>query len=127
MHAGIGLNDADRRPWLEAVAAWIDGQRAKSRPGIITCSALKRSYRDMIVGNRPEVRLVYLRGSRTLNAGRLAGRHGHFMPASLLQSQIDTLEEPGPDEDPLIIDIGPPAGQLAQEIIRLRGASEAII
>jgi ribose 5-phosphate isomerase A len=125
MHAGIGLTDADRQPWLEAVAAWIDGQRAKARPGIITCSALKRSYRDLIIGDRPEVRLVYLRGSRALIAQRLAGRHGHFTPASLLQSQIDTLEEPGPDEDPLIIDIGPPASQLADEIIRLLGASEA--
>ena len=73
------------------------------------------------------MRLVYLRGSRDLIAERLAGRHGHFMPASLLQSQIDTLEEPGPDEDPLIVDIGPPAGQVADEIIRLLGASVAIV
>jgi carbohydrate kinase (thermoresistant glucokinase family) len=127
MHAGIGLTDTDRQPWLEAVAAWIDGQRAKGRPGIITCSALKRSYRNIIIGDRAEVRLVYLRGSRALIAEHLAGRHGHFMPASLLQSQIDTLEEPGPDEDPLIIDIGPSAGQLVDEIIRLLGASAAIV
>jgi ribose 5-phosphate isomerase A len=127
MHAGIGLTDADRQIWLEAVAAWIDGQRAKARPGIITCSALKRSYRNIIIGDRAEVRLVYLRGSRALIAERLAGRHGHFMPASLLQSQIDTLEEPGPDEDPLVIDIGLPASQLAEDIIRLLGAFEAIV
>ena len=120
-------SNSDRQPWLNAVAAWIDGQRAKGQPGIITCSALKRSYRDMIIGDRPEVRLVYLRGSRALIAERLAGWHGHFMPASLLQSQFDTLEEPGPDEDPLIIDIGPPAGKLADEIIRLLGASVAIV
>jgi ribose 5-phosphate isomerase A len=126
MHAGIPLTDADRAPWLEAVAAWIDGQRAKGSPGIITCSALKRSYRDVIVGDRPEARLVYLRGSRALIAERLAGRHGHFMPADLLLSQIDTLEEPGPDEDPLIIDIGPPAWQLAEQIIRLLGTSQAM-
>src|SRR6516162_7507001 len=69
MHAGIALSDADRRPWLEAVAAWIDGQRAKRQPGIITCSALKRSYRQLIIGDRPEVRLVYLRGGRDLIAG----------------------------------------------------------
>ena len=82
MHAGIGLTDTNRQPWLELLAAWIDGQRAKGRPAIITCSALKRSYRDMIIGDRPEVRLVYLRGSRALIAGRLAGRQEHFMPAS---------------------------------------------
>ncbi len=126
MHAGISLTDADRQPWLEAVAAWIDGQRARKQPGIISCSALKRSYRQIIIGDRPEVRLVYLRGGRDLIAEHLAGRHGHFMPASLLQSQIDTLEEPDPGEDPLIVDVGPPAGQVAEEIIRLLGTSEAL-
>jgi ribose 5-phosphate isomerase A len=126
MHAGIPLTDADRQPWLERVAAWIDGQRAKKQPGIITCSALKRSYRQITIGDRPEVRLVYLRGGRDLIAQHLAGRDGHFMPASLLQSQIDTLEEPLPGEDPLTVDVGPPAGQVAEEIIRLLGASAAV-
>ena len=126
MHAGIALTDADRRPWLEAVAAWIDGQRAKRQPGIITCSALKRSYRQLIIGDRPEVRLVYLRGGRDLIAGRLAGRHNHFMPASLLQSQMDALEQPDPDEDPLTVDVGPPADQIAEEIIRLISASAMV-
>jgi ribose 5-phosphate isomerase A len=126
MHAGIPLSDADRQPWLERVAAWIDGQRAKKQPGIITCSALKRSYRRIIIGDRPEVRLVYLRGGRDLVAEHVAGRDGHFMPASLLRSQIDTLEEPGPGEDPLTIDLGRPAGQLAEEIIRLLGTSAKI-
>ena len=126
MHAGIALTDSDRQAWLEAVAAWIDGQRAKGQPGIITCSALKRSYRNLIIGDRTEVRLVYLRGSHALIAERLAGRHGHFMPASLLQSQFDTIEEPDRDEDPLIIDVGPPESQLAGEIIRLLSASVAI-
>jgi ribose 5-phosphate isomerase A len=126
MHAGLALTDADRQPWLEAIAAWIDGQRAKGLPGIITCSALKRSHRDIIIDGRPEARLVYLRGTRALIAQRLAGRHGHFMPADLLLSQVDTLEEPGPDEDPLIVDIGPPARQVAEEIIRLLGTSRRI-
>jgi carbohydrate kinase (thermoresistant glucokinase family) len=126
MHAGIALTDADRQPWLEAIAAWVDGQRAKGLPGIITCSALKRSYRDIIIGGRPEARLIYLRGTRALIAQHLAGRHGHFMPADLLLSQIDALEEPGPEEDPLIVDIGPPAREVAEQIIRLLGASKAI-
>jgi ribose 5-phosphate isomerase A len=126
MHAGIPLTDADRQPWLEAVAAWIDGQRAKKQPGIITCSALKRSYRRIIIGDRPEVRLVYLRGGRDVVAEHLAERHGHFMPADLLQSQIDTLEEPTPDEDPLTVDVGQPADRVADEIIRLLGASALV-
>ncbi len=123
MHAGIPLTDADREPWLKRVAAWIDGRRAAGQPGIITCSALKRSYRDVVVGDRPEVRLVYLRGGYDLIAERLAARSGHFMPPSLLQSQIDTLEEPAADEDPLTVDVGPPAGEVADEIIRLLGAA----
>jgi ribose 5-phosphate isomerase A len=130
MHAGIPLTDEDRLPWLERVAGWIDAQRAKKEPGIITCSALKRDYRRIIIGDRPEVRLVYLRGGKNLMAEHLAGRHGHFMPSSLLQSQIDTLEEPDPSEDPLIIDEGAspertPA-QIAGEIIHLLGASTIV-
>jgi len=126
MHAGLPLTDADRQPWLERVAAWVDGQRIARQPGIITCSALKRSYRRTVIGDRPEVRLVYLRGSRDVMAEHLAGRSGHFMPASLLQSQIDALEEPGPDEDPLIVDVGPSARQVAEEIIRQLGASATV-
>ncbi len=126
MHAGIPLTDADRQLWLERVAAWIDVQRAKKQPGIISCSALKRSYRQIIIGDRPEVRLVYLRGGRDLIAQHLGGRYGHFMPASLLQSQIDALEEPEPSDEPLTIDLGPPAGQIAEEIIRLLGATTVV-
>jgi ribose 5-phosphate isomerase A len=126
MHAGVPLTDEDRKPWLERVAAWIDGQRARKQPGIVTCSALKRSYRDIVIGDRPEVRLVYLRGGRDVIAEHLAGRHGHFMPPSLLQSQIDTLEEPGPDEDPLTVDVGPSAETVAEKIIRLLGASATV-
>jgi ribose 5-phosphate isomerase A len=123
MHAGIPLSDDDRRPWLAAAAAWIDGQRARKQPGIITCSALKRSYRRVVIGDRAEARLIYLRAGRDLLADRLAGRHGHFMPAGLLQSQIDTLEEPGPEEDPLVVDVVSPPDRLAEEIIRLLAAT----
>ena len=126
MHAGIPLTDADRRPWLERVAAWIDAQRARKEPGIITCSALKRSYREIIIGDRPEVRLVYLRGGRNLVAEHLAGRDGHFMLASLLQTQIDTLEEPDPSEEPLTVDAARPAEENAEGVIRLLGASAVV-
>ena len=126
MHAGIPLTDADRQPWLARVAAWIDAQRAKREPGIITCSALKRTYRQVIIGDRPEVRLVYLRGGRDLIAQHVAERQGHFMPASLLRSQIDTLEEPEPSEDPLTIDAGEPSNRIAEEIIRRLGAATVV-
>lgn len=117
MHAGIPLDDADRAPWLKAVAEWIDRQRARNTSGIITCSALKRSYRNIIIGDRPNVRVVYLRGSYKLIASRLARRHGHFMPASLLKSQFDALEEPAADENPLIVDIGSTPAKIVDSII----------
>lgn len=126
MHAGHALTDEDRKPWLERVAAWIDGQRRNRQPGIITCSALKRSYRQLVIGDRPEVRLVYLRGGRDVLAQHLAGRHGHFMPASLLQSQIDTLEEPSADEEPLTVDVGREPVEIAEEIIHLLSASAPV-
>lgn len=126
MQAGVPLTDADREPWLKRVAGWIDNQRARKQPGIISCSALKRAYRQIIIGDRPEVRLVYLRAGRDLLAEHAAGRRGHFMPASLLQSQIDTLEEPGPEEDPLTIDVRSSAAETAADIIRLLSASAAI-
>jgi carbohydrate kinase (thermoresistant glucokinase family) len=85
-------------PWLEAIARQIDRWRAERRHGIVACSALRRRYRDIIIGERPDVRLVYLCGDRTLIADRLAARHGHFMPASLLQSQFKALEEPALEE-----------------------------
>jgi carbohydrate kinase (thermoresistant glucokinase family) len=122
MKAGIPLTDADRQPWLARVAAWIDRQRANGQPGIITCSALKRSYRDIVIGDRPDVRLVYLRGSRDVIAARLANRKGHFMPASLLESQFAALEEPGPDENSLTVDIGGSPDEVADEIIRRIGS-----
>ena len=120
------LTDGDRQPWLERVAASIDSQRAKKQPGIITCSALKRAYRQFIIGDRPEVRLVYLRGGRDLIAEHVAGRRGHFMPASLLRSQIDTLEEPESKRRSLTIEASAPPDQIAEEIIRRLCAATVI-
>src|ERR1700733_10992136 len=126
MHAGIPLTDEDRLPWLERVAAWIDGQRAKKQPGIITCSALKKSYRQIVIGDRPQVRLVYLRGGHDLVAAHLSGGHGPFMPSALFRGQIDTLEEPDPGEDPLTVEVGESATQVADEIIRLLGTTATL-
>jgi carbohydrate kinase (thermoresistant glucokinase family) len=116
MRAGIALGDEDRVPWLRAVAARIDEWRERGQAGVITCSALKREYRDVIAGKRPEVRLVHLTAPPALIAERLAGRRGHFMPASLLESQLATLEPPGPDENALIVAVDAPVEFLVERI-----------
>jgi gluconokinase/shikimate kinase len=104
MAAAIPLTDEDRWPWLELVGAWIADQRAVGRPGIITCSALKKSYRDRIRGRGGDgIVFVFLDGSRERIAERLAARLGHFMPPGLLDSQIETLEAPGVDENVLVV------------------------
>jgi len=116
MHAGIPLDDEDRAPWLRAVAARIDEWRARGEAGVITCSALKRKYRDAIIGDRPEVRLVYLTAPPALIAERLAGRRGHFMPASLLESQLAALEPPDPDENALTMTVDAPVATVVERI-----------
>jgi carbohydrate kinase (thermoresistant glucokinase family) len=103
MHAGIPLTDEDRAPWLQAIKTWIDARVAASEPGLVTCSALRRTYRDTLVCGRSQVHLLYLKADPAVLQARLAQRTGHFMPASLLQSQLATLEEPGPDERPIVV------------------------
>jgi gluconokinase len=114
--AGIPLTDEDRWPWLDLVAAWIRDHTESGRPGIITCSALRRSYRDKLAGNN--VVFVHLAGSTHLIARRLSARIDHFMPATLLDSQVATLEPPDPDETVLSITAGRPPAEEAAEIIR---------
>ena len=116
MHSGIPLDDQDRIPWLQAIAQRIDQWRADRQHGVVTCSALKRSYREIIIGKRPDVRLVYLKGDRLLIAHRLAARHGHFMPAKLLDSQFAALEEPSREERAITIEVGKPPALLVDEI-----------
>jgi gluconokinase len=118
MRGGIALTDADRVPWLHKIAEQIDGWRARGECGVLTCSALKRSYRDIIIGDRHDVVLVYLKGSRDLIHRRMAARHEHFMPIALLDSQFATLEEPTPDEHPIIVDVGGKPAEIVQEIVR---------
>jgi len=117
MRSGVPLDDADRLPWLEAIATQIDRWCAEGKHGVITCSALKRRYRDVIIGGRPEVRLVFLQGERELVADRLAARLGHFMPPTLLESQFAALEEPDPEERPVIVSIREPPQLLAERIM----------
>lgn len=118
MSAGTPLTDEDRWPWLHAIAAVIDTWRAEGTNGIVTCSALKRAYRDILIGSRPNVRLVHLAGDKALIATRMAARKGHFMPTALLDSQFATLEPPRPDENPIVVDIGPEPEEIAAEIAR---------
>ena len=124
MHNGIPLTDEDRWPWLDAVAAWIDKTRRSGEHGVIACSALKRRYRDVLNGNRADVRLVYLKGDETLIARRIATRHEHFMPRSLLHSQFDALEEPGPDENPIIVSIEPHPREIVARILSAMNMAE---
>ena len=118
MRRGTPLTDADRMPWLRKIAAEIDGWRARGECGVLTCSALKRSYRDIIIGDRRDVVLLYLRGSRELIHQRMVARHGHFMPVALLDSQFATLEEPTPAEHPIIADVSGRPADIAHEIVR---------
>jgi gluconokinase len=124
MHKGIPLTDEDRWPWLHAIQAWIDKTRGEGGHGVIACSVLKRRYRDVLIGDRADVSLVYLRGSEELIARRIATRHEHFMPPSLLHSQFVALEEPGPDESPITISIEPRPSQIVAQILSVLNAGE---
>ena len=119
MHAGHPLTDEDRWPWLETVASWISEHTMAGAPGIITCSALKRIYRDVLRGNH--VVFVHLVGSKDQIGRRLIARTGHYMPAGLLDSQIATLEPPGPDENVLEVDVALKPAMEAAEIISALG------
>ena len=118
MKSGTPLTDDDRKPWLEAIAEWIEDQRRAGRHAVVACSALKRAYREVLVGTVPgAVRIVYLEGSRELIGDRMAMRHGHFMPPGLLDSQFRTLEVPGEGENPVTVSVEPRPAQVVEEIV----------
>ena len=114
MQAGQPLTDDDRWPWLETIADWIRQHTQAGTPGVITCSALKKRYRDVLRGEN--VVFVFLQGSKDNISGRLASRHGHFMPPALLESQFEALEEPTEDQNDISRVSATPAEE-AQEII----------
>lgn len=118
MRRGVPLTDDDRLPWLEAIAAWMEGLRRDGQRGIVTCSALKRAYRKILVGGRADTRIVYLKGERDLIASRMVARTGHFMPVGLLDSQFRTLEEPGPEENPIVVAIDATPQAMVEAILR---------
>src|SRR5580692_4807308 len=126
MRAGIPLTDADRRPWLHAIAAWMDERIARDESAVVTCSALKRAYRDTLLDGRPQARMIFLSVDREEAARRLAVRHGHFFPSGLLSSQFDALEPPQPGEPGVsVVPSGrDPAQTVAAIIAVVQGAGE---
>jgi gluconokinase len=118
MRQGIPLTDADRGPWLDRIGEELKTWEAEGKSGVLTCSALKRAYRDRIRSARPDVRFIYIKGSEALIAARVAARHHEYMPASLLRSQFATLEEPTPDEPGIVtVDAGGSAGEEVAEVL----------
>ena len=116
MAAGTPLTDDDRLSWLQALAARLAEAHAARCGLVVSCSALKRAYRDVLRTGVPGLRFVHLRGDASLLEQRLRTRVGHYMPASLLQSQLDTLEPPGPDEDAITMDITEPAERIVDAL-----------
>ncbi|MFE4971657.1 gluconokinase [Kitasatospora sp. NPDC056651] len=107
MAAGIPLDDARRQPWLRAIGRWLRDREAAGTGGVVTCSALKRRYRETLRESSPDAFFLHLTGDHDLLAERLGGRTGHFMPVSLLDSQLAALEALEPDERGAALDVGP--------------------
>jgi gluconokinase len=116
LSSGTPLTDEDRWPWLERLNAELRARSDKGNALFLACSALKQKYRDLLMTGLPDARIVYLKGSRELIAARLAQRKGHFMPASLLDSQFATLEEP---KDTLVLDISRTESQMVEDFLRV--------
>ncbi|MDP3892840.1 gluconokinase [Nocardioides sp.] len=113
MSAGIPLDDADREPWLRSLAVWTAQQHAAGRATVVTCSALRETYRDVLRTGVPDgpTRFVHLEAPREVLVARMTGRD-HFMPASLLDSQLDTLEPLAAHEDGIVVDVSAPVDEV---------------
>jgi carbohydrate kinase (thermoresistant glucokinase family) len=127
MKSTVALTDEDRWPWLHAIAAWIDDTRRAGGHGVVACSALKRRYRDILIGARADVRLVYLEGDEALIARRIAARRGHYMPPALLHSQFEALEEPQPGERPITVAMDMPPREIVDRIIEILCSFSAVL
>lgn len=114
MSAGTPLDDNDRQPWLERMAADIDRWLSNSQNAVLACSALKRRYRDILIGSRRNVRLIYLQGDKDTINNRMQQRKDHYMPPSLLDSQFAALEPPQADENPLVIEVNGAPAQIVE-------------
>jgi gluconokinase len=118
MSRGEPLTDEDRRPWLEAIGRWLDGRSAQGVRAVVTCSALRRSYRDLLREGRPGVVFCHVTASEELISDRLEHRRGHYMPASLLPSQLSTLEPLEPDEAGITVSAGGSPDAVLDEALR---------
>ncbi len=118
MKSGTPLTDADRAPWLAVIAKWIQDRLVAGESGLITCSALKRSYREQLGNGKLGVQIVYLHGDRATLEAHVHGRHHEFMPPALLESQLATLEEPGADEHVIEVDVGGTVDHTVAEVVR---------
>jgi gluconokinase len=125
MAAGHPLDDTDRAPWLAAIAAFIDETTLARRPAVVTCSALKRTYRDVLRAGHPDLRLIFLEASYELIRERLGAREGHFFPADLLASQFADLEAPEPDERILLVIVDEEPARIVERLLRL-GVATAV-
>ena len=125
MAGGAPLTDEDRAPWLEAIARQIRHWYEAGSPGVVTCSALKRAYRETLLAGIPTARVLFLTAPRELLKSRLTARKGHFMPTSLLDSQLETLEPPAADERPITVDVsGSVEASVAAVVNALQDPSE---
>ncbi|WP_241661054.1 gluconokinase [Thermomonospora catenispora] len=123
MSRGVPLTDEDRRPWLRDVARWIEERVSGGVPAVLACSALKRSYRRSLIPRPEAVRLVHLTGDRELIARRMAARRGHFFAPELLDSQLRDLEPPGPEENPITVDVAHPTEEIVRRIVAALAAA----
>ena len=121
MAGGIPLTDADRAGWLRALAGRLAQARESGAGLVMSCSALRRAYRDVLRAGDPDVRFIFLDGPREVIAERLASRTGHYMPPTLLDSQLATLEKPDPDEDAWLCDLTDSADDIEADLLRRIG------
>ncbi|WP_229261035.1 gluconokinase [Duganella levis] len=117
MTAGVPLTDSDRADWLQALHQQIRDARLKNSGLVLSCSSLKRRYRDLLRSADPELRFAHLAGPRELIASRMAARKDHYMPTTLLDSQLAALEPLQDDEAGIVLDIGKPPAELVQQIL----------
>ncbi|MCL4258911.1 MAG: gluconokinase [Anaerolineales bacterium] len=118
MAGGQPLTDADRAPWLAALNAALRQHAARGQRAVLACSALKQSYREQLGQGGLPLHFVYLKGAPALIARRVSGRKGHFMPASLLESQFEALEEPA---DAIVVNAGQSVGRTVREVLAALG------